>query len=322
MLNLAVDSGGTKVRAILYDENFLPVRSVCVGSMRPNTTSPEQAQRNLETLEQTLFQGQKPEIGRFSGVAFHKMSNYICENYTVHSTALTGEITLGLSCAGILGDGMLVISGTGSKVVAQYGGKLYAVGGYGAIVSDEGSGYWMGRAAFDAAIKSYEERGEKTLLQELICEKLGGTDLRGSIRSIYAQDNMSPAAFVASCAELVSIAAYRGDAAALGIAKAAGESLGAQACALARLDGIPDSLPITVSGSVWRGHPAIFGSFVKTVRKHMPERPIVIPKFEPIIGAIITHYYETHGIIDENLLETAYADHIYSIQTERADHLC
>lgn len=316
-LSLAVDSGGTSVRAILYNEAFLPVRRILVGSMRSNTTSEEQIKQNLKQLEQALFMGERPVLSRFSGTAFEALSCLIYSRCTVNTTLLSDEGLLGLRAAEIFGNGMLAVSGTGSKIYAQVNGIRSSLGGYGAILSDEGSGYWIGRLGFDVAIKSCEGRGRKTLLEKMICEKLNVTDLRNGIRSIYSMENVSPAAFVASCAELVSDAAYRGDESALYIVRKAGHSMGEQACALARMEQIPNSVPLTVSGSVWKGHPEIISEFMRVVKEKMPERKVVLPKFEPIIGAIIDHYYEVHGKFDDSdrkKFALAYPDYIYHIK--------
>ena len=51
---LAVDSGGTKVLAILYDQDFRPIRVCRVGSTRSNTTSADLVERNIRQLVDSL----------------------------------------------------------------------------------------------------------------------------------------------------------------------------------------------------------------------------------------------------------------------------
>ena len=49
--------------------------------------------------------------------------------------------------AAVLGDkdGIVLICGTGSIVLARRGNRTAQVGGYGSFAGDAGSGYWMGR---------------------------------------------------------------------------------------------------------------------------------------------------------------------------------
>ena len=51
---LAVDSGGTKVLAILYDEDFIPKAISRVGSFRTDTTPADLIRRNMEQMQAEL----------------------------------------------------------------------------------------------------------------------------------------------------------------------------------------------------------------------------------------------------------------------------
>ena len=52
--HLAIDSGGTKVLGILYDDDFTPKAISRVGSFRTNTTSPELVRHNMEQMRREL----------------------------------------------------------------------------------------------------------------------------------------------------------------------------------------------------------------------------------------------------------------------------
>jgi glucosamine kinase len=72
------------------------------------------------------------------------------------------------SYLGALGDerGVVVASGTGVVTLAV-GAKTYArVDGWGNLLGDAGSGYWIGRAALEAVMRAYDGRGPKTGLTE------------------------------------------------------------------------------------------------------------------------------------------------------------
>ena len=314
---LAVDSGGTKVAAILYDENFNPIKTARSGSMRDNTTSRELIENSIESLINQLDLKQSTVIKKVTGIYDGYLLGYLRDFCTIESSESYGELGIGLYAAGIFGDGMLSLSGTGSTTFAKYDRQIYTLGGYGAAVSDEGSGYWMSRLAIDYAIKSYEGRGENTLLETLVCEHFGRANLRDAIFSIYAVPDKSPAACVASCAPLVEKAAYAGDRIALRIIEDTGRSLGEQMLAMMRMNNIPDTLPITISGSVWRGHPLMFKTFKETVSEKHSRINIIIPEFEPIVGAVIGHYYAEHGKFDDNdkaFFRKNYSDYIFTIK--------
>ncbi len=314
---LAVDSGGTKVAAILYDDSFRPLKTARAGSMRQNTTSQNLIDSNVESLFSQLGITPDTEIAKVSGIYDGYLLNRLSEYCTVGSSESYGELGLGLYAAGIFGDGILSLSGTGSTTFAKFKGKTYILGGYGAAVSDEGSGYWMSRIALDCAIKSYEGRGEKTLLEDLITEHFGRSDLRDAIFSIYSAPDKSPAACVASCAPVVEKAAYAGDRIALKIIEDTGRSLGEQLLALMRINNIPNTLPVTISGSVWRGHPLMFANFKNTVTEKDSGINIIVPEFEPIVGSVIGHYYAENGKFEESdreFFRTNYSEYLFNIK--------
>ena len=166
-----------------------------------------------------------------------------------------------------------------------------------------------------------EERGTKTVLTDLLAEKLGGTreTFGRSVFRLYAQNQISPTAYVASCAPLVSQAALSGDTAALQILERAGYLIGSQLVALVRKNRLPRSLPVTISGSVWRSHPLLFHTFRDTLAEAGLDGNLHIPTFEPIVGAVIGHYYSVHGTFDASdhaRFTEQYQKHAFTVSSD------
>ena len=61
---LALDSGGTKVAAVLYDGRFEPLATAFCGSLRANTTPAAQVEANFESMvhQLGLKDGQRIEV--------------------------------------------------------------------------------------------------------------------------------------------------------------------------------------------------------------------------------------------------------------------
>jgi glucosamine kinase len=72
-------------------------------------------------------------------------------------------------------DGAVLVVGTGSSGLAVVGGRPFEVGGWGAEVSDESSGQWIGREAIRRALWAYDGRAAPTPLAEAVLARLGGT---------------------------------------------------------------------------------------------------------------------------------------------------
>ena len=70
--------------------------------------------------------------------------------------------------------GVVIISGTGS---ISYGrnahGEAARSGGWGYVLGDEGSGYWIGRGALRAVLREADQRGPKTVLTPLLLDHFG-----------------------------------------------------------------------------------------------------------------------------------------------------
>ena len=319
-LNIALDAGGSKVIALLYDDHFRMISSHRTGSLRSNTTSPELVAHNIENLIREMdIQGHP--IGAITGIPDGGLVARIQEICDVEKVATCGEMELGMNAAELFGDGVLALSGTGATMSARYNGKCYITGGYGAAVSDAGSGYWIGRAAFNAAIEDDEGRGSRTILTDLLAEKLGGTrdNFGHAIFAIYGKTDISPTAYVASCTPLVSQAAMAGDAAAMKILERAGYLIGAQTASLFRKHSLPTSLPITISGSVWRSHPLLFDSFRDTLSHAGLEGNLHIPAFEPIVGAVIGHAHRAGIVFDDSFraqLTEDYKKHAFAVSSD------
>ncbi|MCP4178486.1 MAG: hypothetical protein GY756_12035 [bacterium] len=80
-------------------------------------------------------------------------------NYKVVSDLYIGLKGVGGSPA------IFQISGTGSMGIAESEtGELYTIGGWGPLLGDQGSGYYVGLMGIRAAIKAHDEIGDKTVL--------------------------------------------------------------------------------------------------------------------------------------------------------------
>lgn len=315
--HLAFDVGGTKTLVILYDEQFRPLRCCRTGSLRRTNASAELIEQHLAQIMDTLgLRGMTIESA--NGVVCPDVVDKLRRDMTIHTASFYTENVAGLSAAGITGDGYMVVSGTGATTFARIGNDEFAGGGYGALLDDEGSGYWLARKAFQAAIRDYEQRGKPTRLRELLVQKLGkeGYSFRQAICAPYFIPDVAPISAIAACAPLVKQAAREGDAVAERLLINAGRSLGEQLEALARRESLPKTLPITISGGAWRENPIMFAEFSRTLRELGMDGEILVPSFDPIVGAILRHYFDTVGDLTPAVMarfKELYQDYLFTI---------
>jgi N-acetylglucosamine kinase-like BadF-type ATPase len=82
--------------------------------------------------------------------------------------------------------GIVLIAGTGSIAYGRTGdGSIIRAGGWGHLVSDEGSGYDIGRQAIARGLKAAEGRDIPSPLLAKIMARIGAADLAGLIAFVY-----------------------------------------------------------------------------------------------------------------------------------------
>jgi len=121
-------------------------------------------------------------------------------------------------------EGIVLIAGTGSIAYGINGrGEVIRAGGWGHIISDEGSGYDIGRQALIRVVKSTEGRERNSQLLDMIKEELAIANIDGLIQFIYGSATSKAA--IAALAKIVIKAAEAGDAVASEILLQAADSL-------------------------------------------------------------------------------------------------
>lgn len=300
---IGFDGGGSKLQSVLYNENFDLISSAKSGAMNTSSTSPEATKENArkcceELLRDTGVTEIETVFGVFSTIVKEALSECIKVN---KFDDRGGEGAIGIYAAFVKNDAVITLSGTGSVVFyTSSDGHGAEAGGYGSVIYDEGSGYYLGRRAFAAAIEYAEERGPKTLLTDLITEKLEAEDFFDATSRVYSGfKGMAPIPTVAYVATCVGEAARRGDRIAEELLYDVGRSLSSQTIGLIKKFKVPDNAPIVITGGHFKNDIRILRAFESEVHKVLPEREIIVPYFEPIVGAAMALRYHDGGDFTE-----------------------
>ena len=185
---------------------------------------------------------------------------------------------------GALGDerGVVVAAGTGSVTLAVGASDIARVDGWGFIMGDAGSGYWLGRAALEAVMRAHDGRGPATALSDRV--RADFPDLE--VAYIELQADPGRVQRIASYARAVADAAASGDAVAEAIATGAARELAISALAGLRRVGESDVADPHVRGVGGLFLGEVLGrEFVAAIRAEIPGAEVRLGEAHPLDGA-------------------------------------
>ncbi len=191
---------------------------------------------------------------------------------------LVGDGFLVLPAAGLT-DGVGVICGTGAVAFGQAGGRISRAGGWGYLLGDDGSGYWVVKQAIRELLDRAERgRPPGPLTAELLAAA-GATNVVALRDDVYADPRpgkwaaFAPLVLSSDDPASATIIAQVADALLL-LVDAAVEGLGS-----------PPDLPVVLAGGL-TGHPRFQDDVVGRLRLARPGSPVSILQVAPVAGAV------------------------------------
>ncbi|NOG62163.1 MAG: hypothetical protein HND46_01980 [Chloroflexi bacterium] len=288
---MGIDGGGSNLRVVVATPDLQVVGESHAGTVNPSVIGRETAAgliRQHMWAAITNAHLQPADIRAVcigvAGASADHSADWLCEvvgpitpNAKIRPSA-DQEIAL----VGAHGkrEGILILAGTGS---VAYGvnpaGQAAAVGGWGYLLGDEGSGYWLGMSALRAISQASERRAAKTTLTESVLHELNLEKPRDLIRWLYAQPRNAE---IAQLAPLIIQQADAGDAVANCLVGEAIQHLAGHVTALRDILNFPDA-PIAFAGGLLT-HPNALSS---GLGRHLQLPAIPVPLYPPVIGAVL-----------------------------------
>ncbi len=290
---IAADGGGSKLQAILYDEEFRILRTGRVAGVNTLYKPAEVVRTNIERMMDRLLMGDGADtpITEITAAdlcmvgAGDVMQDVLSRLGNVGRITFHGEPIVGLAAA-LKAEGAVALSGTGSDAFfVKDGTTRSAVGGWGPLLGDEGSGYDIGLSAIKAAIYSYDGRKEKSMLYDLVMEKWNLENLWGIVTHLAG--NPDARHEVASAAVLCAKAANAGDKTALRIYEHAALELSLQTRTVIERHRDEWDGTVVIMGGAWKGCPRMFEIFKQEMELLYPKAKILRPEFEPVVGCAV-----------------------------------
>ncbi len=299
---LGIDGGGSKTSCLIGDEKSV-LGAGTGGASNVLRAGEVQAQTSLVTAIQQACSSAKIDLAQVSrtcvgvaGAARLEVADIIRKilaKTVSGDIEIVGDMVIALHAAFGAGPGIVVIAGTGS---VAYGRNAKAetarAGGWGSAVSDEGSGYWIGRSAVAAALREADKNpaAKDPLLPKIM--KAWNVETRDEL---VLAANATPV--FAALFPAVLTAADSGDELVAGILRLAGIELAALAKVIMdRLFLRAEEIPVAMSGGVFGNSTLVREVFCNELRRDGSRLLIRQKIVNPVLGALALARNSGHRI--------------------------
>lgn len=267
---IGIDAGGTKTHGLLADQDGRVVGEAMGPGANISTGGELAVEKALhQVIDDVLTNRDIAPAAIAIGMAgVERPDDYSVVNAILHRiarrtrTVVVNDALIALVAGAGDGPGVVVIAGTGSIAFGRSRDNRAArAGGWGYILADEGSGYWIGRQALSAVMREFDGRGPATSLTPLLLAHLQVSQPMEIGPRVYRGD--LPLASIAALAPLVAQAARSGDVLAADIMTRAAEELCRAAAAVVRQLNMGDqAFPCLLSGGIF-GIPSLVADMAR-----------------------------------------------------------
>lgn len=298
---LTVDGGGTKINALLFDEDL---NILGMGS----GTGVNGSFATISHIHSSISDCLHSCIKEHKGITIEKLYITLIGPFPVFMEELNKlclckevikikEAESGLLAGALLKNGISALSGTGAAVRYVNDEDYMSVGGWGGLLGDQGSGFRIGFDGLQAAVKAWMGWGTPTLLVDGFLELWEIDDLHKLLPIVYKSTSYQQQ--VAKASRVVSWAAKKGDDIAKNIYKQAAQDMAAQTMCLIekckKLYTIPhENKNIVMWGGAWKGSSEMSEIYINTVNRELPDYTITKAIFESVMAGVVYHCMENN----------------------------
>jgi N-acetylglucosamine kinase-like BadF-type ATPase len=293
---MGVDGGATKTLAAVLDVGGGHIHVGHGGSSNPDSAGAQAAtDALLSATDEALA---RAGIGREDlGAAVLAIAGTDTEAVASHVRArapsswiVVNDVVGAWASATGAGPGVAAISGTGSNVFGVGGGaggltRSWRAGGWGHVLGDEGSGYWLALQSIRAALCDRERSGPSTGLGEAAVEFFKTDSVEALAQLVYSKPLTKGeiAAFAVETARL----ARAGDAVAARLYERAAAELGRQIGAVIRETGLQGRFPVGLIGSAFKAGSVFIEPLATVVHDAAPDAEVAVVEMAPVGGCLL-----------------------------------
>lgn len=296
---VGVDGGGSKTEVIIGTADGKIVKRAVGDESNITSIGANKAHENVNKIIDYILESIGIEEIAYISVcipgirAYWKDIELLCSLVNEDRAQVTGDEDNAFYGALAKEQGIVILSGTGSFATGVNRKKeKYTVGGWGPLLGDEGSGYYMGIKAIKAAINRYEGSDPDTVLfgEVLDCFGINDIDLLKTV--VYSKGLQTKK--IASLSRAVLRGAETGDRVCMDIIRDSAEQLYRMAEIIIRKLKMTDTeYDLCLTGGISSFGEYIYAPLRNRVNVKYKNIKVAKPQFNPGVGSLIMSYFKS-----------------------------
>ncbi len=285
---IGVDGGGTKTEASAYSLDGKLINTVTTGFGNVLVNEVEAIKYIIDAIEKCIKMLPERKVdaiylglaGSECGDANTKISNILSDKFSTKIKIVNDSV---IALASLLKgkDGILTISGTGSISYGIRNGITKTVGGWGNLLGDEGSGYYIAIEALKVITKEEDSDKISSKLTKVLLDKLGYENRRDIINFVYSKTKGEIASLVPTIFEC----AISGDNISEKLLRKSGRDLARITFKVYQSLNFKETIQVGVKGSILTKVSYVRDEFEKVIYRSIPKVEIVDEELSPTMGA-------------------------------------
>jgi len=221
-----------------------------------------------------------------AGTPSDELAQAVQADFSLGACYFVNDVIAAWASGTWLEPGVAVISGTGSHVFGvNAAGESWRTGGWGHILGDEGSGFWLGLHGMKAALHYRDGSGVETALVEAAVAFYGLEAVEDLQPLVYSKPLTKRE--IAAFTQEVETAAIAGDGVAASLFETAANDLAAQTRAPIEKLGLEGAFKVALVGGVFSSGDLLRAPFESAVRAFAPQAQFVVPEIPPVGGSLL-----------------------------------
>ena len=288
-----IDGGATKTVAAVLSLDTFDIRLGHAGPSNVDAVGVDAAAASIrEALREALGEAgvEAGAVGAavigLAGTPSDEIAASVQAEFAVAAGYFVNDVIAAWASGTWLEPGVAVISGTGSHVFGvNAAGESWRTGGWGHVLGDEGSGYWLGLHGMKAALRYRDGSGPETALLDAAVAFYRLEAVEELQALVYGKPLTKSE--IAAFTQEVEKAAAAGDRVAASLFETAASDLAAQARAPIEKLGLAGAFKVALVGGVFTSGDLLRNPFEGTVRAFAPQAQFVVPEIPPVGGSLL-----------------------------------